>query len=185
MKNWLLTAHADVGDVSAQVFLPSATGLIDYHGACTPGLIRLYYCEFAIFTSTLARRIVHAILYEVGALLILIPAASIVIGASMLQFGALMLILSVCAMLCNMLYQHGFEWIEKRFVLQRTLAVRMVHTAGFEIFFTAVALPLTAWWLQMSWLEAFLLDLTLTVFFLFYTFCYNWLYDLVRQKLRS
>ena len=137
-----------------------------------------------IFNPTLRRRIGHALLYELGALLILIPASALLDGVSMLHFGALAVLLSLCAMLCNMLYQHGFEWVEARFALQRTFKVRIFHAMGFELFFTLVALPIIAWWLAMGWLEALFLDLALTSFFLVYTFFFNWCYDIVRGKLR-
>ncbi len=129
------------------------------------------------------RRIVHAVLFELGALLILIPLVSMALGTSMTHFGALALMLSFCAILCNMIYQHGFEWLEARLGWQRSVWVRVAHACGFELFFTAVALPLTAWWLAMSWLDALLLDLLFSVFFLIYTFCFNWLYDIVRARL--
>jgi uncharacterized membrane protein len=138
-----------------------------------------------ILNPTLMRRVVHAILYEIGALLILIPVMSAILNTGVVHFGLLALMLSVCAVACNMLYQHGFEWLEARFALRRTVRVRIVHALGFELFFTLVALPLTAWWLAMSLLDAFLLDLGLTAFFLLYTFCFNWLYDLGRKRLRG
>ncbi len=132
---------------------------------------------------TLIRRIVHAVSFELGALLILIPVMSFALGTTMVHFGALALMLSLCAIACNMIYQHGFEWLEARFAWRRSVWVRVGHACGFELFFTAVALPLTAWWLAMDLLEAFLLDLVLSVFFLVYTFCFNWFYDIVRARL--
>ena len=132
---------------------------------------------------TLMRRIVHAVLFELGALLILIPIMSFALATTMTHFGALALMLSLCAIVCNMIYQHGFEWLETRLAWRRSVWVRVGHAFGFEIFFPAVALPLTAWWLSMNLLDAFLLDLLLSVFFLVYTFCFNWLYDSVRARL--
>ena len=132
--------------------------------------------------STLLRRIVHAILFEVGALLILVPLMSHGLGMDMMHFGALALALAVCAMACNMFYNHIFEWFETRYKWTRTFMVRVGHTLGFEMCFMAVALPLTAWWLKVSLTQAFMLDLVFSIFFMVYAFCFNWVYDIVRQR---
>lgn len=151
--------------------------------AYNPGSVRCPLCELPILNATLIRRIVHAVLFELGALLIMIPMMSYALGTTLTHFGALALMLSFCAITCNMIYQHAFEWLEARLAWQRTVRVRVIHACGFEVFFTAVALPLTAWWLAMGLLDAFLLDLLLSAFFLVYTFCFNWLYDIVRARL--
>lgn len=133
--------------------------------------------------STLLRRIVHATLFEVGALCILIPLASWLLGYGMGQFGALALMLSATAMLCNMLYNHAFEWFERRHEWRRTVSVRIAHAIGFEVFLTVITVPLTAWWMDMTWLRAFMLDLGLTVYFMAYGFVFNRVYDWTRGML--
>ncbi|MDY7546005.1 PACE efflux transporter [Glaciimonas sp. CA11.2] len=134
--------------------------------------------------STLFRRILHAILFEIGALVILVPLMSYGLGLELFHFGALALILALCAMACNMLYNHGFEWFETRYGWVRTIAVRVGHTLGFELCFMAVALPITAWWMSISVVQAFMLDLVFSVFFMVYAFCFNWLYDIARRRLK-
>lgn len=99
----------------------------------------------------------------------------------MLHFGALAVILALCAMVCNMLYNHWYEMFERRLGWQRTVPMRVVHTIGFEIFFMALALP--AWWLQISIVEALFLDLVFSLFFMLYAFCFNWIFDVVRHRL--
>ncbi|MBC7499721.1 MAG: PACE efflux transporter [Herminiimonas sp.] len=135
--------------------------------------------------STLQRRLVHAVLFEVGALVLLVPLMSWGLGMDLLHLGSLALVLSLCAMGCNMGYNHLFEWLESRYRWKRTLVVRVGHTLGFELSFLAVALPITAWWLSMTIIEAFLLDLAFTIFFLVYAFVYNWVYDIVRARMTT
>lgn len=101
----------------------------------------------------------------------------------MLHFGALAIMLALCAMASNMIYNHLYEIVEHRFGWRRTILMRVMHTIGFEIFFMAIALPLTAWWLQMSIIEALFLDLVFSLFFMLYAFCFNWLFDVARQRL--
>lgn len=104
-------------------------------------------------------------------------------GMNMLQLGALAVILALCAMGCNMLYNHAYEMIEARFGLRRTVRMRVLHTIGFEVFFMAIALPLTAWWLNISVIDALMLDLVFSLFFMLYAFCFNWVFDIVRHRL--
>jgi uncharacterized membrane protein len=131
----------------------------------------------------LLRRIVHAILFEIFALIILVPLMSYGFDMNMLQFGALAVILALCAMACNMLYNHWYDAIEAHYGWHRTVGMRVIHTIGFEIFFMAIALPLTAWWLEITLAEALVLDLVFSLFFMLYAFCFNWLFDIARQCL--
>ena len=143
-----------------------------------------FICYFRVFViNTLFRRIVHALLFEICALIILVPLMSYGFGMDMLHFGALAVMLAISAMGCNMAYNHIYEVFEKRNGWRRTFKMRVGHTLGFEVFFMSIALPLTAWWLDISLLEAITLDLVFSVFFMLYAFCFNWVYDIVRQRL--
>lgn len=124
-------------------------------------------------------------LFEVGALAILVPLLSTLLHMDFFHFGALAVALSLCAMGCNMVYNHLFEALESRFGWQRTIPVRVGHSLGFELFFMLIALPLTAWWLSMSLWEALMLDLVFSVFFVLYAFVFNWIYDIVRKRLQA
>ena len=42
--------------------------------------------------------------------------------------------------------------------------------------------PLAAWWLDIGLWEAFILDIAIVLFFLPYTFCFNWAYDHIRAQ---
>ena len=101
----------------------------------------------------------------------------------MFHFGALALLLAVCAMLSNMIYNHFYEMVEHRYGWRRTVGMRVWHTIGFEVFFMSIALPLTAWWLNISIIDALVLDLVFSAFFMLYAFCFNWVYDIARHKL--
>lgn len=147
-----------------------------YNGGPLP-----FFVEIVI--NTLLRRIVHAILFEVFALIILVPLMSYGFGMDMLHFGALAIMLALCAMGCNMTYNHVYEALEHRFGWRRTVKMRVFHTIGFEACFMAVALPLTAWWLKISLLDALLLDLVFSLFFMLYAFCFNWVFDVARHRL--
>lgn len=55
---------------------------------------------------------------------------------------------------------------------QRTLGARAVHAVLFEIGLVMAMVPLAAWWL----------DIAIVLFFLPYTFAFNWTYDHLRSS---
>ncbi len=142
-----------------------------------------YFFFFEFVINTLFRRILHALLFEICALIILVPLMSYGFNMDMFHFGALALLLAVAAMLSNMIYNHFYEMVEHRYRWRRSVGMRVWHTIGFEAFFMSIALPLTAWWLGISILDALVLDLVFSAFFMLYAFCFNWVYDIARHRL--
>lgn len=77
-----------------------------------------------------------------------------------------------------MVFNTLFErWERRQRQHERTLARRVAHAIGFEGGLVLMTVPMIAWWLEMSWWQALVTDLGLVVFFLFYTFAFNWLFD--------
>ena len=111
------------------------------------------------------------------------PLMSYGFGMDMLHFGALAVMLALSAMASNMIYNHIYEAFEHRYGWRRTVRMRVCHTIGFEAFFMSIALPLTAWWLEISLWDALTLDLIFSAFFMLYAFCFNWVYDIIRHRL--
>lgn len=133
--------------------------------------------------KTLWDRIVHAVLFEGIALCLCAPVMSYVMGKSLFDTGVLTIALATCAMLWNMLYNAMFERVEKKFGFKRTVPVRIGHAVGFEGGLVLVVVLLAAWWLSISYWDAFLLEMGLIAFFLPYTYVYNLVYDKVRERL--
>lgn len=131
----------------------------------------------------LGERILHAVLYEACAMALLVPLAAMLMQENVLRMGALALMMSTVAMLWNMVFNAWFERLEKRFGWRRTVAVRSAHALGFEGGLVVMLVPLAAWWLGVGWWQALLLDLGFFVFFLPYTYVFNWLYDHLRARL--
>lgn len=87
---------------------------------------------------------------------------------------------SAVAIVWNVIFNYGFEfWEARNNYKDRTLARRLLHACGFEGGLLVFLVPLLAWWLSVSWQQALLMDLGLLVFFLVYTFVFNWLFDVV------
>ena len=130
--------------------------------------------------KTLKERFMHALLFEIGGIALATPLAAWAMGSSVSHVGVLAAMLATTAMLWNMVFNFGFETIERRRQWQRTPRIRALHAVSFETGFIAFALPLTMWWMGIGIWEALLLDLGFFLFFLPYTYVYNWAYDAAR-----
>lgn len=127
--------------------------------------------------KTLGERILHAVLYEVCAMLMLVPLGHWLLGHEPGQLGVLALMLSSIAMSWNMLFNALFERLERRYQWQRTVAIRSLHAILFEGGLVFLCIPAVAWWLDISLWQAFLVDIGVLLFFLPYTYAFNWCYD--------
>ena len=127
-----------------------------------------------------SRKILQAILYESIAVAVLSPSISFIYDEGLAHAGALSLMLSVCALLWNVLFNYVFEfWEAHQPQRARTLGRRLLHSLGFEGGLVLLLVPLVAWWLKISWWAALVTDLGLFVFFFFYALVFQWVFDRV------
>lgn len=124
-------------------------------------------------------RLRHAIGFEFIGLLIATPLASWIAGVGLNHMGLLALFFTLFATVWNYVYNIGFDHflIKYQGNSHKSLCQRVVHTFGFEGGLLIVAFPVMSWWLNISVLEALLLDLGFVAFYLVYAFVYNWVYD--------
>lgn len=134
-------------------------------------------------TRTLKERFLHAAGFEVLAIAIVSPLAAWIMDKPLFQMGALAIMLSTVAMLWNMIYNSGFDRLYPPGKVKRDAGLRILHALGFEGGFIVIGLPLAAWMLDVSLLQAFMIEVAFFLFFLPYTVAYNWLWDTLRQKL--
>ncbi len=130
-------------------------------------------------------RLLHAVLYEAGAMLILVPLGSWLLGHSPAQTGMLAIMLSTIAMSWNMVFGALFERLERARQWQRSATVRCLHAILFEGGLVFICVPVVAWWMEVSYWQALLLDIGILLFFLPYTYLFNWLYDQARLRLKQ
>ncbi|NMX64438.1 PACE efflux transporter [Pseudomonas sp. WS 5059] len=125
-----------------------------------------------------SRKILQAILYESIAVAVLSPSISLIYDEGLAHAGALSVMLSVCALLWNVLFNYAFElWEARQPQRARTLGRRLLHSLGFEGGLVLMLVPLVAWWLEISWWAALVTDLGLFVFFFFYALAFQWVFD--------
>ena len=87
---------------------------------------------------------------------------------------------SLFAVSWNFAYNAMFErWEAKSITRGRGFGRRVLHAVGFEIGFLVVLLPVAAWWLDISYMSSFIVNLSLNIFFFVYTFAFTWAFDRV------
>ena len=126
------------------------------------------------------RRIVYVSLYEGIAVVLTSVGVAWIYGVSGTHAGVLAVGSSTVAMVWNFVFNTFFErWEARHPAAGRNLTRRVAHAVGFEGGLALLLVPLVAWWMEITLLEALILDLGLLVFFLVYTFVFTWGFDRV------
>ena len=123
------------------------------------------------------RRVIYVTLYEI----IAIVASSllfIAIGQAPGESGVMAVVASAIAVVWNVTFNSAFEWWEARqSVKGRSIRRRIAHAIGFEGGLALILVPLMAWWFQVTLWQALVMEAALVVFFLVYTYVFNWVFD--------
>lgn len=126
------------------------------------------------------RRVVYVGAYELIAIVLASAGLLLMSDSTVLQAGALAAATSAVAVAWNAVFNHLFErWEARRAQPGRDLRTRVLHALGFEGGLVVFLVPLIAWWLDVSLWEALVMDFALMLFFLVYTFAYNWAFDTI------
>lgn len=126
----------------------------------------------------LRRKLVHATLYEALAIAIVALVMLPISGKNLHDTGAFAVLTSAIAMAWNMAFNTAFEaWERRQAQRARTPMRRLAHAIGFESGLVMLTVPVIAWMMNMGWWQALATDLSLVVFFLFYTLAFNALFD--------
>ena len=126
------------------------------------------------------RRVVYVTLYELIAIVVATFGLAALTGQNASYAGVASVAASVIAVLWNIGFNWAFErWESRQAVRGRSVKRRIAHAIGFEGGLVFTLVPLFAWWFNVSLWQAFVMDLALIVFFLCYTFVFNWVFDQV------
>ena len=124
------------------------------------------------------RRVVYITLYEAIAIVAASIGLAAMSGQGLGHSGALAMIASVIAVVWNLAFNALFErWEARQTVRGRSVWRRVAHAIGFEGGLVMFLVPTFAWWLDISLMQALVMDLGLVIFFLVYTFVFNWAFD--------
>ncbi|ANI28793.1 membrane protein [Yersinia entomophaga] len=126
----------------------------------------------------LKRKLVYVTAYEIIGLVISALGLALLSGTSPGNTGPLSVMITTIAVSWNFVYNYIFEfWESRQLSRTRTVKRRVLHAIGFQLTLVVYLIPLIAWWMNISLLEAFYLDLALIVLIPCYTFIFNGLFD--------
>jgi len=126
------------------------------------------------------RRVVYIGLYEAVAIALAGWGLMVMSGKSPFDSGTLAIATSVVAVVWNLVFNTYFErWEARQGTTGRSVKRRVLHAVCFEIGLVAMLVPLIAWWFGVSLWQALVMDMALVIFFLVYTFVFNWAFDAV------
>jgi len=141
--------------------------------------------ESAMKKVSFTERMVHAVGYEIFAVLLCAPLLSWIMGKSLATAGTLAVTLSVIAMIWNMVYNALVDRFVATPRIQWKALARFAHGLGFEAGLVVWCLPVAAWMLDISLLQAFMVELGFFVIILPYTVLYNWAFDRARHFIQQ
>lgn len=128
-------------------------------------------------------RIFHACTFEFFAIIFTILIGVFLLNKPISSMGILSVLISVTALILNIV----FNWLFDRYFPfvngDRPVNIRILHALGFEGTLVLFTVPMIAFLLKVTLIEAFMIELGFLIFFLFYTYIYNWAYDRIRKKI--
>lgn len=125
-------------------------------------------------------RLRYTISFEVTLMAMLIPVGAAFFDTSVAEIGLLGVVLSLKAMVLNLVYNWVFDRIDARsgrISSERSHLGRILHAVGFEVSLTFTSLPIYMLWLKIGALEALAADIVVTTFVVGYTYVFTLAYD--------
>ncbi|MDP9802638.1 PACE efflux transporter [Acinetobacter calcoaceticus] len=124
------------------------------------------------------RRIVYVSSYEVIGMIISSVGLAILAGDSVEHTGPLSVMITTIAVTWNFIYNVIYEkWEARQSSNIRTVKRRVGHAIGFQLTLVLFLIPLIAWWMDISLIAAFWLDVAFIIIIPIYTFIFNWGFD--------
>jgi len=127
-------------------------------------------------------RLRYTCVFEFFLIIILAPIGAFVFDRHLFDIGLLSVVLSLKAMVINLIYNWFFDLLDVRagkIPTQRSFSGRIFHAIGFEAGLMLSSLPIVIWWLGLTLLQAFLMDVVVTSLVVIYTLVFTWGYDLM------
>ncbi|WED29433.1 PACE efflux transporter [Vibrio sp. DW001] len=132
---------------------------------------------------SLKERILHMVLFELIALILMVTLATLIIGKDASKMAGLAVVLSLIAMGWNDIFNWSYDRLSGADRNARTFKVRVLHCLGFELGIMLISFPVLMWALKLGFWAVFVMDIGVVMFFLLYSIGFNWLYDTIRQRM--
>lgn len=133
-----------------------------------------------IILRTRRDRLRYTISFELTLLAMLIPVGAAYFDTSVAEIGLLGVVLSLKAMVLNLVYNWVFDRFDARagrISSERSHLGRLIHAVGFEGSLIFTSLPIYMLWLKIGALEALAADIVVTTFVVGYTYVFTLAYD--------
>jgi uncharacterized membrane protein len=126
-------------------------------------------------------RIRHAISFELGGLALVSPLGA---WAFDLPLADITMVRMACAFIATVwtyAYNLAFDTALQRLSggTGKSIPMRVLQAILFEAGLLAMLTPLMAWYLDISLVQAFLMDVAFALVFVLYAFVFNWAYDCI------
>ena len=129
-------------------------------------------------------RIIQTIAFELIGLLLIVPLFTAYTKTTHLKGLMILCVVSVLVMSWSALHNTLFDILEWRFLARiasdRSEKLRAVHALSLELTSMIVTLPVLVWLLNMSWSNALVLDIALTLAYVVYGYLFHRAFDFVR-----
>ena len=126
------------------------------------------------------RRVLQAVFYEMGAIAITTPIIKLAFDASASSSIGLAVVMSTIALAWNYVFNAIFErWEARQLIKGRSIWRRLAHGIGFEGGLVTMLVPLMAYWLNISFLNAFYAEIGILLVFFVYAVSFTWAFDKV------
>ena len=135
-------------------------------------------------------RIIQTVAYELAGLVLVVPFFAAFTQSTRTTSLMILCILAALVMAWSAIHNTVFDYIEWRFTARlasdRSALWRVIHAVSLELTAVMVTLPVLIWTLKIPWTDALILDLSITVVYIVYSYIFHQLFDLLRPvRIRS
>jgi uncharacterized membrane protein len=129
-------------------------------------------------------RVVQTLWFEAIGLLLIAPLYAALAGAGLKESYAMVAVVSVVVMLWSAVFNTGFDLVELRITGRvasaRPHRLRLMHAALHELTAVAVTWPVIWAMTSLTWTEALVADLGLTLAYTVYAYVFHIVFDRLR-----
>jgi uncharacterized membrane protein len=129
-------------------------------------------------------RVVQTLWFEAIGLLLIAPIYAALAGAGLKESYAMVAVVSVVVMLWSAVFNTGFDLVELRITGRvasaRPHRLRLMHAALHELTAVAVTWPVIWAMTSLTWTEALVADLGLTLAYTAYAYVFHIVFDRLR-----
>ena len=124
-------------------------------------------------------RLRHAISFELGGLALVSPLGAWAFDLPVADITVVRIGCAIIATVWTYAYNLAFDTVLQRLRggHEKSIPMRILQAVLFEAGLLAMLTPLLAWYLGISLVHAFVMDVVFALFYVVYAFVFNWAYD--------